>query len=126
MRNPGIDGLRIAALDMKYADFETPILSVVTAVILCSGLLLISEALGGRLKVSSGRAVSTVASVGLPVVLTHASILSLMGTSPNHWWSDFLMALRIPFIVGLIVVRTRAANWLCGTRQVQGRWIQTN
>jgi acyltransferase len=100
-------------LDLKRADFGTPLLSVVTAIVLCSGLVLVGLALDRVVHGRSATVVSRLASVGITVVLLHAAVI---------WATEpvlpaplvFVAATVVPWTVALLLDRTRLAPWATG------------
>ncbi|MBT1678404.1 acyltransferase family protein [Curtobacterium aurantiacum] len=111
-------------LDLKRADFGTPLLSVVTAIALCSGLVLVGLALDEVVHGRTATVVSRLASVGITVVLLHAAVI---------WVAEpvlptplvFVAATVVPWTVALLLDRTRLAPWATGrtlpaTDRVQG------
>lgn len=100
-------------LDLKRADFGTPLLSVVTAIVLCSGLVLIGLALDDVVHGRTATVVSRLASVGITVVLLHAAVI---------WVAEpvlplplvFVAATVVPWTVALLLDRTRLAPWATG------------
>ena len=128
MRQPGLVGsglLLISAalvmtgishpVDIKVGDFGTPVVSLAVAVAISFGLVLIAETLFLRVPDSVNRATSTLASAGFVVVLLHPLIIwavdGRLGT-----WTLFLLALLVPFLVGLTALRTPASGWLTGVK----------
>jgi len=100
-------------LDLKRADFGTPLLSIVTAIVLCSGLVLVGLALDNAVHGHPATVVSGLASVGITVVLLHAAII---------WLAEpvlptplvFVAAVVVPWTVALLLDRTRLAPWATG------------
>ena len=92
----------VRALDLKVADFGTPVLSLLASVLICAGLVMAPIRLEGR----AARAASLLAGAGLAVILGHALVLWL--------WLDVvptpalaIIALVLPWAVGLVLARTR-------------------
>lgn len=111
-------------LDLKQADFGTPLLSTVTAVVLCSGLVLVGLALDRVVRGRAAAVVSRLASVGITVVLLHAAVI---------WVTEpllpaplvFVAATVLPWTLALLLDRTPLAPWTTGrtprrTDRVQG------
>lgn len=100
-------------LDLKRADFGTPLLSVVTAIVLCGGFVLVGLALDRVLRGRTAAAVSRLASVGITVVLLHAAVI---------WVAEpllpptlvFVAATVVPWAVALLLDRTPLAPWATG------------
>lgn len=112
-----IGGIAVALgsrpLDLKRADFGTPALSTVTAVILCCGLVLIGLALDRVVRGRLATEVSRLASVSIAVVLFHAAVI---------WVTEpvipatlvFVAATVVPWTAALLLDRTRLAPWATG------------
>ncbi|HKS00680.1 MAG TPA: acyltransferase family protein [Arthrobacter sp.] len=101
-------------LDLKYARLGTPVITVVVAIGICAALLLIAEhvipLLGSRFK----NELSTLASCGFMVVLTHGVVLvelTKLGLPP---WLLFAGSLAGPWLLALVILRTGLAPVLLG------------
>lgn len=103
-----------APLDLKDVELGTPGLSVVVAVLLSVGLVLLAEAFVPRLPGRVQRPTVALAGAGLMVVLTHAFVLWLLQTPPQGRPVDFLLALLVPWAGGLLLARSRWAAPLLG------------
>jgi acyltransferase len=109
--------LGVAPLDLKYGVIGTPVLSLLVAVVVSVGLVLVAEALVPRLPVGAQVAVTSLASVGIVVLLLHAALL---------WVTDdllglplvvcFVAALVVPWALGFLLARTPLAPWTLGRR----------
>ncbi|PJJ61751.1 acyltransferase family protein [Compostimonas suwonensis] len=109
-----------APLDLKPADFGTPLLSPLVAVAISTGLVLVAERLVPLFGRTADRAIILLASCGLLVVLTHPVVLWVLGTPPTGSRLAFMLALGIPFAVGLLL-RFTPLSWLTtGVRRI--RW----
>lgn len=104
----------IEPVDMKGGDFGTPILSVVNAVAISFGLILIARGTVPMLSAAWQRALTTLALVGFVVVLSHAFFLFLLNTPPTGGWIDLAVALLVPWFMALGLARTRLRRWLIG------------
>ncbi|WP_439033000.1 acyltransferase family protein [Gordonia terrae] len=103
-----------APMDMKQADFGTPVLSVLVAASIACGLVLIAETTVHW----AGRAATwttSLAATGLMVVLTHAAILWLLRTPPTGSWIDFALALTAPWLTALLLFASPLSPYLVGT-----------
>ena len=129
IRRPALVGLALLALsatliaagfasplDIKVGDFGTPVLSVLVAVSISFALVLVMEALFRHLPVAVGDGATRLATAGFTVVLSHPLILWLMlkffPAVPD--WGIFGIAVVVPWIVGLLSLRTAASPWLTG------------
>ena len=109
--------LGVAPLDLKYGVMGTPGLSLVVAVVVSVGLVLVAEGLVPRLPVGAQVWVTSLASVGIVVLLLHAALL---------WVTDdllglplvvcFAAALLVPWALGFLLARTPLAPWALGRR----------
>ncbi|MBG6216270.1 fucose 4-O-acetylase-like acetyltransferase [Arthrobacter sp. CAN_A6] len=105
-----------APLDMKYGELGTPVLSVVAAVLIGFGLLLILEGVFSRLP-GWVHAMSTRLAAGcLMVVLTHTYVLWLLAipdTGRSYW--VLIAAVALPWAVAMILNRTPLSQVFLGT-----------
>ncbi|NQX11391.1 acyltransferase family protein [Microbacteriaceae bacterium VKM Ac-2855] len=103
-----------APLDLKQADFGTPLVSVVVAIMISAGLILVAERCVPALGAGIGTAIIALASCGLMVILSHAGILWLLRMREDGNTLYFLAALLIPWVVAVLIRRTRLAPFLLG------------
>ncbi|MGY0004091.1 acyltransferase family protein [Micromonospora sp. I033] len=103
-----------APLDVKAGDFGTPGLSVVTAVLISAGLVVLAEELDRRITGGPARTISQVSACGIAVVLSHAAVLWVLHTPPSGGWPHLAAALLLPWAFALVVLRTPAAPYLLG------------
>ncbi|MHA7178599.1 acyltransferase family protein [Arthrobacter sp. MDB2-24] len=104
-----------APLDLKYNELGTPVLSVVVAVLISSGLLLILEGVFSRLP-AWAHALSTKLAAGcLMVVLTHTYVLWLLPVpdTERQFWV-LIAALVLPWSVAMILHRTPLSRIFLG------------
>jgi acyltransferase len=112
-----IAGGAYAPLDIKYGDLGLPLIGVVVATLVSTGLILVAEATVPRLSARLQETISHAAGAGLAVLLGHAAVLYLgdsLAQGPPVL--VFLLALLLPWGVGLVALRTRLSPWLTGTR----------
>ncbi|RJT79251.1 hypothetical protein D6T63_11650 [Arthrobacter cheniae] len=105
-----------APLDMKYGELGTPVLSIVAAVLISFGLLLILEGVFSRLP-GWVHTVSTRLAAGcLMVVLTHTYVLWLLGIPDTErpFWV-LIAAVVLPWSVAMILNRTPLSQIFLGT-----------
>jgi fucose 4-O-acetylase-like acetyltransferase len=101
-------------LDLKYARLGTPVITVLVAIGICASLLLIAEHAIPLLGPRVNKELSTLASGGFMVVLTHAVVLvelTKLGLAP---WLVFAGALAGPWLLALVILRTGLAPVLLG------------
>lgn len=103
-----------APLDLKDVELGTPGVSVLVAVLLSAGLVLLAEVLVPRLPGAVQRGVLALAAAGLMVVLTHAFVLWVLRTPAEGRLLDFVAALGLSWAAGLLLARSRWAAALLG------------
>ncbi|KKK02357.1 hypothetical protein LQ51_20535 [Micromonospora sp. HK10] len=108
-------------LDVKAGDFGTPVLGVVTAVLISGGLVVLAEELDGRIGGGPARTISQVSACGIAVVLSHAAVLWVLHTPPTGGWPHLAAALLLPWAFALVALRTPASPYLVGTKPEGGR-----
>ncbi|WP_307827252.1 acyltransferase family protein [Gordonia rubripertincta] len=104
-------------LDLKQADFGTPVLSVLVAVAISFGLIVLAETVVAW----TGRAADwtlQLAAGGFMVVLSHAAILWLLDTPPTGRWIDFAVALLLPWGAALVLRYTAVSPYLLGVDRI--------
>lgn len=101
-------------LDLKQGDFGTPVVSVVTAMLISCGAVLVAQRALARVGARASAAVSRIALCGFMVVLTHAAVLYLLREAGVARWDAFAVAVVVPWAVGLVLLRTPLALVLCG------------
>lgn len=106
--------LGVRPLDLKHADFGTPVLSVAVASAISAGAILVATATGPATGRRAGALVTALAASGIGVVLTHAVVIWALPGAPSTL--VFITATAIPWMVAVIAARTPAAPWLLGTR----------
>jgi acyltransferase len=98
-----------APLDLKVLDAGTPVISVVAALAIVAGAVLLPVRVTGR----AGATASTLAAVSLPVVLLHPLVIMCLGE-----WSDLSTAavlavtILVCWLVALAISRTPLAPYL--------------
>lgn len=97
-------------IDIKPGDFGTPVISIILAIAISSGLVIVFEAI--NFSPVSSPVVTLLASAGLALVLGHAAVLTF--TSQLHPVVSAIAALIIPWSVGLIASRTPFAVFVTG------------
>lgn len=101
----------VAPLDLKQAALGTPVLSLAAAILIGCGLPGVAAHV---VPTGWSAAFAPVAATATFVMLTHGVVLLLMDTPATGGWLDFGMALLIPVLVGLLVIRTLLAPVLAG------------
>lgn len=104
-------------VDLKHADFGTPVAGVLVAVGLSVGLILLAEPLGSGLPPRLGRACTALAEVGIGVVLSHAAVIWLARAATDASWVVFAAATILPFAGSVALRATRLAPVLLGLRR---------
>ncbi|MFE6997592.1 acyltransferase family protein [Microbacterium sp. NPDC057659] len=101
-----------APLDIKQGDYGTPVLSLLVSSGISVGLILLVESVvrpGGFSRLCTFLALPL-----LVVVLAHPVFLWL----PWPPWPTFAAAVLVPLVVGLVAIRTPAAQWITGQRRM--------
>lgn len=105
-----------APLDLKQANFGTPVISILVASAICCGLILIAEQ-----AVPRGSAVGDVAiklaMTGFMVVLSHSLIIWLLLQVTTSNWLVFLAAVVIPWPIAMALASTPLAPPLLGIKR---------
>lgn len=104
----------IRPMDMKIGDFGTPVVSLLNAVGMSAGFILIARAVIAFLSPQWQRSITALAVVGFVVVLSHAVVLAILETPSSGRWTDFGVALAAPWLLGLLIARTRLRRILVG------------
>lgn len=103
-------------LDLKPGDFGTPGLSVIAAILISCGLVLVAEVLLARADDRTNQWFTRLAGAGFMVILTHSSVLWVLGAGKDSQPFVFLVALFAPWVAAMMIARTRLAPSLLGTR----------
>ncbi len=106
-----------APLDMKYADLGTPGVSLAASLLICIGLTWTGVALFQNASPAVSQWITSLATVGFVVVLSHAGVLYLLDTQPNEWLPDFWIALILPWVLGLLLIKSPLKYWAVGGRR---------
>ncbi|MET3933366.1 acyltransferase family protein [Arthrobacter sp. OAP107] len=101
-------------LDLKYAQLGSSVITVLVAIGICASLLLIAEHVIPRLGPRVNNELSTLASCGFMVVLTHAVVLAEMTKLGLAPWLVFAGSLAGPWLLALLILRTGLAPVLLG------------
>jgi fucose 4-O-acetylase-like acetyltransferase len=103
-------------LDIKQGNYGTPGLSDLVAAAISFGLILVAETVFTHLRPRVHRAATGLSRAGFVVVLAHPLVLWVLlkftPGLPNAL--IFAITLTVPWVVGLVAVRTPAARWLTG------------
>lgn len=105
----------VEPLDIKQADFGTPVLSMLVAVLMSFAITDLCQLLVAHVP-RLGSFASWLALPGIMVILTHATILQALKTPPPGRVTDFVAALVLPWLAALLVqYRIPALRpWLLG------------
>ena len=106
-------------LEIKSADFGTPVLSIVVACLLCAGLILVTERLAAGVGARTTAVVNTLAAGSTVTILLHGVPMLLLGTPRSGGWLDFVIVLVVSVGVALVVARSPLAPWLSGRTMVR-------
>jgi hypothetical protein len=108
-----------APLDLKQGDFGTPVVSVVTAILISCGGILVAQRALARVGARASAVISQLALCGFMVVLTHAAVLYLLHEAGAPHWAAFAVALVAPWAAAMLVLRTPLAPVLCGVPRLR-------
>lgn len=131
LRWPGVSGLGLLGLsvvalvgvpgmgsvDIKNGEYGVPGLGVLVAVMVSAGLLLVLKAVFTFLPRTIHAVSTELAKAGFAVVLCHALVLLVLGTTAAGGVFDFVAATVLPWAVGLAALRTRASAWVTGVER---------
>ncbi len=117
-----------APLDLKKGDFGTPVVSVLTAILVSWALILVARPALARLPERAGRVVSVVALGGFVVVLTHGAVLALMRGLEVEAWVVFALALVVPWALATVLLYAPLAPVLTGVprQRMPGRGARSD
>ena len=119
----GID----SPLDIKVGNYGTPVISVLVAVAISFALVLLAEVTFSHLPKLVSDLATQLAYAGFTVVLVHPLVLWLMlrffSAVPD--WSIFVLALTVPWLVGVLSLRTPVSQWLTGTKRLESTRVIT-
>lgn len=109
----------IAPIDIKYGEYGTLFISVIVSLAMCWAAVIIATfafasapALAERFQPPAAR----LATVVTCVVLTHPFVLYLLGATriDTQWW-HYVLAVVLPWVLGLFLLRTPARRFLVGS-----------
>ena len=106
-------------LEIKSADFGTPVLSVAVACLLVVGLILVAEQVTEGLGTRSAAVLTTLAGCSTVAMLVQGVPMLLMGTPRSGGWLDFVVVVAASVGVALVVMRTPWAPWLSGRKMLR-------
>jgi acyltransferase len=101
-------------MDLKQLDLGIPAVSILVAIAISVGMVVVSESVVPKLGYRLGRLMVNLAQGGTLVILTHAAVLWVLGTPPDGAWLDFSLALILPWTAALVLQRTALAPYLLG------------
>lgn len=106
-------------LDLKYAQLGTPVLTVLIAVGICVGLVLVAEAAIPAVGKRFNAAMTTLARCGFMVVLTHGVVLVVLTNLNAAPWLIFTGSLAGCWLPALLILRTPLAPFLLGSPRLE-------
>lgn len=104
----------VRPLDLKQADFGTPVISLGLSLVICAALVVVADFAFAAPVVALSRATTLAARAGLVVVLVHPLFLLTFHVGPAGSWSGAAITLAGSWILGLLIVLTPAARLLAG------------
>jgi acyltransferase len=105
--------------DIKQGEWGTPGLSIVAAVGISWGMVLLARAL--PLPCSIGGWITTAALTGFTIVLVHPAILGLCRSVGALDTVAFVLGVVVPAAIGWIALRTTWSRWVTGLRELSFR-----
>ena len=104
----------VASLNLKAGAFGTPYLSILCAVAISTGILLVCEWAADVLPPLLLRPVVPLATAALPLLFTHTLVMALYDSQvqADTRWYVFAAALVLPWVLGLLIARTRLRSVL--------------
>jgi fucose 4-O-acetylase-like acetyltransferase len=100
-------------VSLKPGDLGTPILSFVVAILLSAAVLELCRVAASLIPWASNTIV-LLGTTGFTVVLAHGGVLWLKGTPDAGGWDDFLLAVVVPWLIGIVALYTPASRLLTG------------
>jgi fucose 4-O-acetylase-like acetyltransferase len=132
LRRPGWTGAALAlagaalmalpsykTLEIKSANFGTPVLSAAVACLLSAGMILVAERVTQGLGARAAIVLATVAAGATVTLLLHGVPMLLLETPRSGGWLDFVAVVALSGGAALLVARTRWAPWLSGRKQLR-------
>ncbi|MFE4835620.1 acyltransferase family protein [Arthrobacter sp. NPDC056691] len=101
--------------DLKNAKLGVPVTTVVVAIAICAGMVLVAETLVPLAGPRFAAGVTLLARCGFLVVLTHALLLIVLMQWGAEPWLVFSGSLVIPWLLAVLVLRTPLAPLMLGT-----------
>ncbi|WP_281270839.1 acyltransferase family protein [Frondihabitans australicus] len=101
-------------LDLKQGDFGVPLAGVLVALCLCTALTLAFQTIGSRLPSWAAQTATSLALVGIGVVLTHSAVIWAAESFVDSVWLVTVLALVVPWAAALALQRTRLAPLALG------------
>jgi acyltransferase len=98
---------------MKDGEFGNPV-SMLLAVAVSYGLVLLAQAAFTVVPARVGRVVTRLALPGLLVVIVHPAVLWVLNTPAEGSVGAFALALGVPLVLGILLGYTRLSQWFTG------------
>ncbi|MGN7223884.1 acyltransferase family protein [Curtobacterium flaccumfaciens] len=102
------------SVDLKQADFGTPVASVLTAVAISWALVLLATSFENRIPPVVARWITDLAGSGTGVILAHAAVLQTLSTPEGGRSIDFILALVLPWVAMTWIRRTSLSPLFLG------------
>lgn len=102
-----------APIDFKPGNLGTPVLTVAVGIVLSASVLELCRTVASVIPKAEG-VITTLGSTGFTVILAHGGVLWLLRTTDVGGLGDFLVALSIPWLVGVVALRTRLSRLITG------------
>lgn len=101
-------------IEVKLSTYGYPVAGLLTGVVIAYGLILVAESMESHFTDAASQRVTEAASVATFSMFLHPCLLFLLGTPQDGRWADFLVALLVPYILGVVCLRKGWIPWLTG------------
>ncbi|HEV7957819.1 MAG: acyltransferase 3 [Microbacteriaceae bacterium] len=101
--------------DIKFGDYGTPVLAFIVAIGICAGLILVAEAVFGRMPRAVGRVTTGLAYASFTVVLVHPVVQWAVRPFEVDLPLLLILMLVLPWALGLALRHTHLAPWTTGS-----------
>lgn len=102
-------------VDIKQGDWGTPLLSTVTAIVICSAMIVLVEHYSALITAVWASRITAGARAGLTVILLHPSIIACGSAIDAPEALTFGCAAVVPLAIGLVAVSTPLSTWMTGS-----------
>lgn len=107
----------VGYVDLKPMHLGVPVLTLLASMLVSCALIVLGERAFQNAPSALADGISTLARAGLVVILLHAAVLQLLDTPPEGRLIDFAVALIVPWLIGLVLLRMPWAWFLVGSKR---------